>query len=244
MKKTTVLVLLLSLLISSFAQKSAPHSDRDSTLKKKDRKRDILMQTSMGDMTIRLYDSTPIHRDNFIKLVKVGFYDSLLFHRVMNAFMIQGGDPNSKAAAAGMPLGNGGPGYTIPSEFRETIFHKKGVIAAARQPDNINPEKASNGSQFYIAQGKVYTDAELDVMEVQRLQGKKIPELYRTAYKTIGGIPHLDHNYTVYGEVIQGLEVIDKIAAVEVSRGRDLNRPIADVMIIKTKLIKRKKKMK
>lgn len=241
MRKTIVLVLLLSLVISSFAQKPASPSSKDSTLKKKDRKRDILMQTSMGDMTIRLYDSTPIHRDNFLKLVKVGFYDSLLFHRVMNAFMIQGGDPNSKAAPAGMPLGNGSPDYTIPSEFRETLFHKKGVIAAARTPDNVNPEKASSSSQFYIAQGKVYTDAELDLMEQQRLQGKKIPELYRVAYKTIGGIPHLDHNYTVYGEVIKGFEVIDKIAAVEVSRGRDLNRPIADVMIIKTKLIKRKK---
>jgi peptidyl-prolyl cis-trans isomerase B (cyclophilin B) len=116
------------------------------------------------------------------------------------------------------------------------------VIAAARQPDNVNPEKASSGSQFYIAQGKVYTDAELDIMEQQRLQGKKIPELYRTAYKTVGGIPHLDRNYTVYGEVIKGEEVIDKIASVEVSKGRDLNRPIADVMIITTKLIKRKKK--
>lgn len=242
MKKTTVLVLLLSLMISCFAQKPAVPSAKDSTLKKKDRKRDILMQTTMGDMIIRLSDSTPIHRDNFLKLVKVGFYDSLLFHRVMNAFMIQGGDPNSKAAAPGMPLGNGGPNYTLPSEFRETLFHKKGVIAAARQPDNVNPEKASSGSQFYIAQGKIYTDAELDMMEIQRLQGKKIPELYRATYKTIGGIPHLDQNYTVYGEVIKGLEVIDKIAAVEVSKGRDLNRPITDVMIIKTKLIKRKKK--
>ena len=185
-----------------------------------------------------------LHRDNFLKLVKVGFYDSLLFHRVMKGFMVQGGDPNSKFAKAGMPLGNGDLGYTIPTEFRETLFHKKGVIAAARQPDNVNPTKASSASQFYIAQGKVFTDAELDIMEQQRLQGKKIPESYRTVYKTIGGIPHLDRNYTVYGEVVNGLEVIDKIADVDVSKGRDLNRPITDVRIIKAKLIKRKKKMK
>ena len=118
------------------------------------------------------------------------------------------------------------------------------MIAAARQPDNVNPTKASSASQFYIAQGKVFTDAELDIMEQQRLQGKKIPESYRTVYKTIGGIPHLDRNYTVYGEVVNGLEVIDKIADVDVSKGRDLNRPITDVRIIKAKLIKRKKKMK
>lgn len=237
MKKITLIGLLLCITISSFTQK-------DSTITKKDRKKDVLLQTTMGDITIRLSDSTPLHRDNFLKLVKVGFYDSLLFHRVMNGFMIQGGDPDSRSAKPGMPLGMGGPGYTVPAEFRETMFHKKGVIAAARMPDNVNPEKASSGSQFYLAQGKVYTDAELDQMEQQRLQGKKIPETYRAAYKTIGGIPHLDHNYTVYGEVVQGIEVIDKIAAVEVSKGRDLNRPVTDVRIIKAKLIKRNKKLK
>lgn len=238
MKKVSLFLSALCIAAISFAQKS------DSTVTKKDRKKDVLMQTTMGDMIIRLSDSTPLHRDNFLKLVKVGFYDSLLFHRVMKGFMIQGGDPNSKFAKAGMPLGNGDLGYTIPTEFRETLFHKKGVIAAARQPDNVNPTKASSASQFYIAQGKVFTDAELDIMEQQRLQGKKIPESYRTVYKTIGGIPHLDRNYTVYGEVVNGLEVIDKIADVDVSKGRDLNRPITDVRIIKAKLIKRKKKMK
>ena len=238
MKKVSLFLSALCIAAISFAQKS------DSTVTKKDRKKDVLIQTTMGDMIIRLSDSTPLHRDNFLKLVKVGFYDSLLFHRVMKGFMVQGGDPNSKFAKAGMPLGNGDLGYTIPTEFRETLFHKKGVIAAARQPDNVNPTKASSASQFYIAQGKVFTDAELDIMEQQRLQGKKIPESYRTVYKTIGGIPHLDRNYTVYGEVVNGLEVIDKIADVDVSKGRDLNRPITDVRIIKAKLIKRKKKMK
>ncbi len=237
MKRFFSLLLILGIVLNG-------HSQKDSILTKKDRKRDVLIQTTMGDITIRLSDSTPLHRDNFLKLVKVGFYDNVLFHRVMNSFMIQAGDPESKNAKAGLPLGNGGPGYTIPSEFRKTLFHKKGVVAAARQPDNVNPEKASSGSQFYIAQGKVYTDAELDQMEIQRLQGRKIPELYREAYKTTGGIPHLDGNYTVYGEVVKGLEVIDKIAAVEVSKGRDLNRPFVDVKIIKAKLIKRNKKLK
>ncbi len=242
MKKLFLLLITFGLILCSFGQNQTISSSKDSIVKKKDRKRDVLIQTSMGDMTIRLADSTPLHRDNFLKLVKVGFYNGLLFHRVMNGFMIQGGDPNSKDAAPGMPLGNGDLGYTIPSEFRVTMFHKKGVLAAARQPDNVNPEKASSGSQFYIAQGKILTDAEMDLMEKQRLQGRKIPELYRKEYRTIGGIPHLDGNYTVYGEVVNGIAVIDKIAAVEVSKGRDLNRPLTDVKIINASLIKRKKK--
>ena len=227
MKKISVLLVFFFFTVTAFAQK-------DSTVTKKDRKRDVLLQTSMGDMTIRLSDSTPLHRDNFLKLVKVKFYDSILFHRVIKDFMIQGGDPDSKNAQAGVQLGGGGPGYTVPAEFRQTLFHKKGVIAAAR---TNNPEKASSGSQFYIAQGKKYTDAELDILETGRV-GKKIPALYREAYKTIGGIPHLDQGYTVYGEVIKGLEVVDKIAAVQTSR----DRPLTDVRIIKAKLIKRKKK--
>ena len=148
-------------------------AQKDSTIKKKDRKRDVLMQTTMGDIVIRLSDSTPLHRDNFLKLVKVGYYDSVLFHRVIKDFMIQGGDPNSKRAAAGQPLGNGGPGYTVPAEFRKTLFHKKGVIAAARTGDNINPTKASSGSQFYIAQGKVFTDAGLDSVERFQIKWQK-----------------------------------------------------------------------
>jgi cyclophilin family peptidyl-prolyl cis-trans isomerase len=234
MKKVSLLLTFLFFTVVSFAQPAPSQRGKDSTVTKKDRKKDVLLQTSMGDMTIRLSDSTPLHRDNFLKLVKVGFYDSLLFHRVMKDFMIQGGDPDSKNAQAGVQLGAGGPGYTVPAEFRTTLFHKKGVIAAAR---NNNPEKASSGSQFYIAQGKIYTDAELDLLETGRV-GKKIPALYREAYKTIGGIPHLDQGYTVYGEVVKGLEVIDKIAAVQTSR----DRPLTDVRIIKAKLVKRKKK--
>ncbi|HPH33475.1 MAG TPA: peptidylprolyl isomerase [Chitinophagaceae bacterium] len=232
MKKT---LLLLTGLLMAFSLLAQP----DSVVTKKDRKkRDVLLQTSMGDIVIRLSDSTPLHRDNFLKLVKTRFYDSVLFHRVIKDFMIQGGDPESKTAPAGKPLGNGGPSYRIPAEFRTTLFHKKGVIAAAR--DN-NPEKASSGSQFYLTQGKVFTDAGLDSVETYRLK-RKIPADQREVYKTLGGVPHLDQNYTVYGEVIKGIEVIDKIAAVSTSRGADRDRPIENVMIVKAKLIKRKKR--
>jgi len=234
--KYWIVALLSSLIVFSAS------AQKDSTIKKKDRKRDVLMQTTMGDIVIRLSDSTPLHRDNFLKLVKVGYYDSVLFHRVIKNFMIQGGDPNSKRATAGQPLGDGGPGYTIPAEFRKTLFHKKGVIAAARTGDNINPAKASSGSQFYIVQGKVFTDAGLDSVETFRLNGRKIPAEQRAVYKTIGGTPHLDQGYTVYGEVVKGLDVIDKIAAVQTSRAQDRDRPLQDVRIIKAKLIKRKRR--
>lgn len=235
MKRWIVLLINCLIVISAFSQK-------DSTVKKKDRKRDVLMQTTMGDMVIRLSDSTPLHRDNFLKLVKVGFYDSILFHRVIKDFMIQAGDPNSKTASAGQPLGNGGPGYTIPAEFRTSLFHKKGVIAAARMGDNVNPTKASSGSQFYIVQGKVFTPGGLDSLETMRLNGRKIPAVQRAVYTTIGGTPHLDQGYTVFGEVVKGMDVVDKIAAVQTSRAQDRDRPLKDVRIVKMKLIKRKKR--
>jgi len=212
------------------------YSQKDSAVTKKDRKRDVLLQTNYGDIVLRLSDSTPLHRDNFLKLVKVGFYDSLLFHRVIQNFMIQGGDPNSKRARTEEPLGNGGPGYRVPAEFRTTLFHKKGAIAAAR--DN-NPEKASSGCQFYIVQGRIFTDAGLDSVETFRLNGRKIPSEQREVYKTIGGSPHLDQSYTVFGEVVKGLDEVDKIAAAKTNR--EQNRPLEDIRIIKAKLIKRKK---
>jgi len=236
MKKILISGFLIAFSCLLFAQ--------DSTIRKKDRKRDVLLQTNYGNIIVRLYDSTPLHRDNFLKLVKTGYYDSVLFHRVIQNFMIQGGDPNSKQATPGEPLGNGGPGYTIPAEFRPTIFHKKGVIAAARQGDNLNPQKASNGSQFYIVQGKIFSDAGLDSVETFRLNGRKIPPEQREVYKTIGGTPHLDQNYTVFGEVVKGLDVVDKIAAVKTSKATDRDRPLEDVKIIKAKLIKRKKHYK
>ena len=234
MKKIIILLSFTGWVLTGAAQK-------DSTLKKKDRKRDVLLQTSMGDIVIRLSDSTPLHRDNFLKLVKVGFYDSILFHRVIKSFMIQSGDPDSKTAPAGIPLGNGGPSYTIPAEFRTTLFHKKGVIAAARQGDNVNPLKASSGSQFYIVQGKKFTDTELDALETSRMNGRKIPADQREVYKTTGGTPHLDQGYTVFGEVIKGIDVVDKIAAVQTSMGADRDRPLENVKIIKASLVKRKK---
>ncbi|MGB3006511.1 MAG: peptidylprolyl isomerase [Chitinophagaceae bacterium] len=233
LKMKNIFILPVFFLITSVIQ-----AQSDSVITKKDRKRNILIQTSMGDITIRLSDSTPLHRDNFLKLVKTGFYDSVLFHRVIKNFMIQGGDPDSKNAAPGIALGNGGPSYRIPAEFRQTLFHKKGVIAAAR--DN-NPEKASSGSQFYITQGKIFTDAGLDSVETFRLKSK-IPIQQRELYKTIGGTPHLDQNYTVFGEVVKGIEVVDKIAAVETSKAADRDRPLQDVRIIKAKLVKRKRK--
>jgi len=153
--------------------------------------------------------------------------------------MIQSGDPESKHAEKGQPLGNGGPKYTIPAEFRVTLFHRKGVLAAARDGDDVNPEKASSGSQFYIVQGKKFTDAGLDSVETYRLKGRKIPADQREVYKTIGGTPHLDQGYTVFGEVVSGLDVVDSIAAVPTSKDEDRDRPLEDVRIIKAHLIKR-----
>jgi cyclophilin family peptidyl-prolyl cis-trans isomerase len=208
-------------------------------LRKNDLKKDVEMMTDKGTIVIRLSDLTPLHRNNFIKLVKEHYYDSILFHRVINHFMIQAGDPNSKNAKPAAPLGDGGPSYTIPAEFNAVLFHKKGVIAAARDGDDTNPKKASSASQFYIVQGKIFTDAGLDSVETFRLKGRKLPEAHRTVYKTIGGTPHLDSNYTVFGEVIRSLEVIDSIAVVATSGREGGDRPIQDVRIITMRLVRR-----
>lgn len=204
-----------------------------------DLNKDVEMVTDKGTMIIRLSDSTPLHRDNFLRLVSQHFYDGILFHRVINQFMVQAGDPASKNAAAGEQLGGGGPGYTVPAEIRASLFHKKGVIAAARTGDNINPLRASSGSQFYLVQGKVFTDAGLDSVEQFRLNGRKLPPAHREVYKTIGGTPHLDLSYTVFGEVIQGLNVIDSIAATPTARAQGSDRPITDIKIIRARLVKR-----
>lgn len=230
------LLLLLTTVFSLLAS-----AQQDVKVKKKDRKRDIEMVTTEGTMILRLSDSTPEHRDNFIRLVKSHYLDSMLFHRVIKGFMIQSGDTTSIRAAAGVPLGNGGPGYTLPAEMLPSLFHKKGALAAARQGDNVNPERRSSGSQFYIVQGRTFTDAEMDSIEVARLQGRKIPAERREYFRTVGGTPQLDGNYTVFGEVVRGLEVIDKIAATETSKGADRDRPLQDMRILKVKLIKRKK---
>jgi cyclophilin family peptidyl-prolyl cis-trans isomerase len=175
----------------------------------------VLISTSMGDITIMLYDDTPLHRDNFLKLAESGFYNGSVFHRVIRNFMIQGG---------GAPSGTADVSYTVPAEFNARFIHKKGALAAARMGDQVNPMKASSGSQFYIVQGKAQDDATLDML-AQRNGISYTPE-QRNLYKTIGGTPHLDMGYTVFGEVISGLEVVDKIAAVQTAPG---DKPLVDV---------------
>ncbi len=184
----------------------------------------VSIETSYGNMTVELYNETPKHRDNFLKLVKEGFYDGLLFHRVINNFMIQGGDPKSRDAKPGQPLGDGNLGYTVPAEFVQGLIHKKGALAAARQGDQVNPTKASSASQFYIVQGNVWQPERLQMM-AQRM-GRSFDKQQIEAYTTVGGTPHLDYDYTVFGQVIEGLDVIDKIAAVKCGPG---DRPVEDV---------------
>ncbi|RZL13948.1 MAG: peptidylprolyl isomerase, partial [Pedobacter sp.] len=189
-----------------------------------------------GTCYIKLYNETPIHRDNFIKLAKKGFYNGLLFHRVIKSFMIQGGDQTSINAAPDAALGSGdSTDYTIPAEFRDSLFHKKGALAAAR---GDNPQKESSGYQFYIVQGKVWNDSTLNVTETRRLNFK-IPEWQREVYKTIGGSPHLDRNYTVYGEVVKGIEMVDNVANSPTGK-RD--RPVTDVKMTVSVLSKREVK--
>lgn len=189
----------------------------------------IKITTDSGVMVLRLYDETPKHRDNFIKLAESHFFDSTLFHRVINGFMIQGGDPLSKTAQPGAPLGMGDNGYTIPAEFNPALYHKKGALAAAR---TNNPEKASSGCQFYIVQGKRYSEAELNQLSMQT--GVSYTPQQKKVYETIGGTPFLDMNYTVFGEVESGLEVIDKIASMPGDGG---NRPLTDIRM-KVEVIK------
>ena len=181
----------------------------------------VRIETPEGTMIARISDATPQHQDNFVKLVEQNYYDGLLFHRVINGFMIQGGDPNSRGASPTARLGTGGPGYTVPAEFVDSLAHVKGAIAAAR---TNNPAKASSGSQFYIAHGRPVTDAELNKQEAQT--GVRYPSAVREAYLENGGVPFLDQNYTVFGQVIEGLDVIDKIAAKATQPG---DRPEEDV---------------
>ena len=177
----------------------------------------VVIKTSMGTIKAKLYNDTPQHRDNFIKLDNEGWYNGSPFHRVIKDFMIQGGQNAD---------GRLDPGYTVPAEFKDNHFHKKGALAAARQPDQVNPKKASSGSQFYIVQGKVYDDATLDKLESRM---GVFSARQRQAYKTVGGTPFLDGEYTVFGEVTEGLEVVDKIAAVKTGR---MDAPVEKVTII------------
>jgi cyclophilin family peptidyl-prolyl cis-trans isomerase len=182
----------------------------------------VTIKTDYGDVKIQLFDSTPQHRDNFKKLVKDGFYNDLLFHRVISGFMIQGGDPDSKNAPEGQMLGSGGPGYTIPQEIG--IPHFKGMVAAARQGDAVNPEKASSGSQFYIVHGQPVTEDMLNMVSASKNISYSVAQ--KEKYFKLGGTPMLDGDYTVFGEVVEGLEVIDKIAAAQCD---ERDRPIKDI---------------
>ena len=182
----------------------------------------VTIHTKEGDCILKLYNETRKHRDNFVKLVSEGFYDSLLFHRVINNFMIQGGDPDSRYAGSRQKLGEGGPDYKIPAEIMPNLIHKKGTIGAAR--DN-NPAKESAASQFYLVQGRVFSQAALDSLETYRLKGAKLTPLQRETYSTIGGTPHLDGNYTVFGELLKGVEVVDAIAKVKTD---EFDRPLND----------------
>jgi cyclophilin family peptidyl-prolyl cis-trans isomerase len=219
---TLLLVLIYSCGFSTTNQPAAQPTET-STPQEQPRPR-VLISTPMGDMIVELYNETPLHRDNFLKLAEEGFFDNTLFHRVIKDFMIQGGDPNSRGAEPGTPLGTGGPGYTIAAEFVQDYYHQKGSLSSARMGDHVNPAKESSGSQFYIVQGRVFTAEDLDVFE-QR-SGKAFSNAQRLTYTTIGGTPHLDGEYTVFGRVVQGMEVIDKIAAEQTDRA---NRPMTDV---------------
>lgn len=239
----------------------------------------VKIDTSFGVITVRLYDETPLHRDNFVKLAKEGYFDGMLFHRVIRDFMIQGGDPDSKTASPGQSLGTGGPGYTIEAEIRKDLFHKRGALAAARQGDQVNPQRRSSGSQFYIVWGQIYKEGQLRQLSkqmemqqmqqifdtlamehrdevlrlrkernhagLQELQDKLVAETEAKfkamkekgeisglsdeqirIYTTVGGTPHLDGQYTVFGEVVEGLDVVEKIQDAETSSS---DRPEEDI---------------
>ncbi len=257
-------------------------------VRKKDLKKDIEMKTDYGDVVFRLSDETPLHRNNFIRLIKKQVYDSLLFHRVIQNFVVQTGDPDSKHALPGVELGNGGLPYTVPKEVNEHLFHKRGALNAAREGDDENPLQASSSTQFTFIQGRVYNDSTLNIAEnrinymlaynrvirkpgnkrlyeqLRRLQTGKgttdslavvmaemkrlanaevaasqryiIPENRRQVYKTVGGAAHLDWSYTVFGEVIRGMDVVDKIAAAKTDK---LDRPLRDVHILSVKFVPR-----
>ena len=243
----------------------------------------VCLETTMGNITVKLYNETPKHRDNFIKLTKEGVYDSTLFHRVIKNFMIQAGDPESKNATDTTMLGNGDVGYTIPAEFNSKFFHKKGVLAAARQGDEVNPNRESSGCQFYIVTGRKFTEAQMITMENQMndarldavfdsLARKHMKEIYKMrkagdeagllalqdqleeqaraqvadqpalkytkeqiqAYTTVGGAPHLDGAYTVFGEVVDGMDVVEKIEKTGTNRA---DRPKVDIRILKASVV-------
>lgn len=192
----------------------------------------VKIHTTLGDIVVRLYDETPIHRDNFVKLAKEGFYDGTLFHRVIKDFMIQGGDPRSKGAAANEMLGGGDTGYTLPAEIRDSICHKRGALAAAREGDRTNPERRSSGSQFYIVWGRKFSPRQMEYLS-ERMQREHpgsggLSPRQQHIYATYGGTPHLDGQYTVFGEVTEGLDVVEKIQGVATNVA---DRPLEDIVM-------------
>ena len=190
----------------------------------------VRINTTMGDIVVRLYDATPIHRDNFVKLVREGYYDGTLFHRVIKNFMIQGGNPNSKGVAADMPIGGGSPDYTLEPEFRAGLYHKRGALAAAREGDKTNPERRSSGSQFYIVWGRTFSQRQMeyltDKMKAERPEPGGWTEMQQNIYATVGGSPHLDGQYTVFGGVEEGLDVVEKIQNMPTGTG---DRPLENI---------------
>jgi peptidyl-prolyl cis-trans isomerase B (cyclophilin B) len=197
---------------------------------------EVLLETTEGNIRIQLFNETPIHRDNFLRLVDNHFYDSLLFHRVIKDFMIQTGDPDSRHAEPGVSLGEGEIGYTLEPEFRvPQLFHQRGMVAMAREGDDVNPLRRSSGSHFYIVWGKTFSTRDLETIQ-QRLDAKGVkitPEMSRI-YRQIGGTPHLDGQYTVFGQVVEGLDVVERIQKVFTD---DYDRPVDDVRILRAKVI-------
>ena len=288
MKKYSITLALVAMLamasLTLSASSSQPTNTNAKTVNATDTLTQVELKTSLGDIVVALYNETPKHRDNFIKLVNDGYYDGVLFHRVIKDFMVQTGDGNSKTATPGQMLGDGDPGYTIPAEFvYPKYFHKRGALAAARTGDQVNPERASSGSQFYIVTGKLYSSSELEMMKARLADGKKqgifqklamqhrdeiikmqstqdsaglqalqekliaqteaeyandpfrLTDQQMDAYTTVGGTPHLDGQYTVFGEVVKGMDVVDAIQNVKTGAN---DRPEEDVKIIKATIIK------
>ena len=228
------IIVLLTLFVALFLPSSA---------KKPLTNVEVLMTTTAGDIRLRLYDETPIHRDNFVKLVKSGFYEKTLFHRVIRDFMIQAGDPGSRKASRDVLLGDGDVGYSLEAEFRTPqLFHRRGVLAAARESDDVNPERRSSGCQFYIVWGRKLDERQLASVQLRldRATGGtvKITDEQKRVYSEVGGTPHLDGLYTIFGEVVEGLDVVDSIQQCKTDKN---DRPLDDIRILKAKIVKRKK---
>jgi peptidyl-prolyl cis-trans isomerase B (cyclophilin B) len=277
-RKSVFILLAMALLTACAAGSKKSENDMSE-----EKRVQVKLETTMGDITLALYNETPLHRDNFVKLVKEGVYDSTLFHRVIKQFMIQAGDPQSKTASDTAMLGSGDVGYTVPAEFRKELFHRRGVLAAAREPDEVNPEKASSGCQFYIVTGRKFTPAQIERLEISMNEAREqaifdslcrehMKEIYKLrragqmdrlqelqdsleaqaeeqadkepkfalsdaqkqAYTTVGGAPHLDGGYTVFGEVTEGMETVEKI---EIARTNRADRPLENIRIIKASII-------